>query len=559
MHKYFGDGSALQYLRHCIRFVPQSANMNPLTSPSEEPLLTLTFGDLLDQAAVSWPDRDAYVFFPTGSRVTFAGLKEQVDRLAGGLLAIGIGRGDHVGWVAGNRPEWMVIFLAVMKIGAVAVPLDLCFFQYGETVIHVLNKAEIKVLIVEASEDKSTPFHDMFGTTEGVERGALAVDRVPHLTTLVTIGETNHQECQTLTELMQKGGHEEFHERLAKLQNQLSCHDPAILQFTSGITGVPKAVQQTTYSILNSNRYVALALHMDQQCIAAFPTLFCNIAWGTCLPIIVGCTFVVPTTKEVETILSAIQEEKCTMIHPLYVKTFYNILHYPGLQGFDLSSLKQVITGGNMVSKALITTSSQVLPHVTVIILYGSTEVCFVTCTLPEMTSEAQNSTVGAVLPHIQLKIADDDGNSVPRNTVGEVVIRGYSVFQQYYADTAKTAAAKKHDGWFSMGDMGFIGDDGLLRITGRKTVVGVPDAVNGEELCACIILKSRESVGEEEMKQFAKKRGLVEEFCPRYILFVESFPNTSNGRKVRCRQKEAEKRRYATLGAERTGRVKIE
>ncbi|CAH1233450.1 ACSF2 [Branchiostoma lanceolatum] len=116
--------------------------MNPLTSPSEEPLLTLTFGDLLDQAAVSWPDRDAYVFFPTGSRVTFAGLKEQVDRLAGGLLAIGrgdyvgwvpgnrpemgmnplatvdrlaggllaigIGRGDHVGWVAGNRPEWMV-------------------------------------------------------------------------------------------------------------------------------------------------------------------------------------------------------------------------------------------------------------------------------------------------------------------------------------------------------------------------------------------------------------------------------------------------------------------
>ncbi|XP_035687736.1 putative acyl-CoA synthetase YngI [Branchiostoma floridae] len=112
------------------------------------------------------------------------------------------------------------------------------------------------------------------------------------------------------------------------------------------------------------------------------------------------------------------------------------------------------------------------------------------------------------------------------------------------------------------MGDMGCIGDDGLLRITGRKTeliikdseniypamielplqehpavqdvkVVGVPDAVYGEELCACIILKSREGVGEEEMKQFANDHGLIEEYTPEYILFVDSFPKTTNGRKV--------------------------
>ncbi|XP_066266165.1 medium-chain acyl-CoA ligase ACSF2, mitochondrial-like [Branchiostoma lanceolatum] len=240
--------------------------MNPLTLPSEEPLLTLTFGDLLDQAAVSWPDRDAYVFSQTGSRVTFAGLKEQVDRLAGGLLAIGIGRGDHVGWVAGNRPEWMVIFLAVMKIGAVAAPQDLCFFQYAETtVVNVLNKAEVKVLIVEARKDGSTPFHDMFGAAGGVERGAPVVERLPHLTTLVTIGETSHQECFTLTELLLKGRDEGLQQQRAKLQAQLSCHDPALLQLTSGTTGRSKVVQQTTHSILNSTRYVAMALHMDQQ------------------------------------------------------------------------------------------------------------------------------------------------------------------------------------------------------------------------------------------------------------------------------------------------------
>ncbi|CAH1233448.1 ACSF2 [Branchiostoma lanceolatum] len=271
-----------------------------------------------------------------------------------------------------------------------------------------------------------------------------------------------------------------------------------------------------------------------------------------------------PTTEEpdAETILSAVQGEKCTTIYSLYVKDFYNILHHPGLKGFDLSSLKIVMTGGNSVSKALTTTSSQILPHVIIANVYGSTETCFVTATVPEMTSEAQNSTVGAVLPHIQLKVADDDGNSVPRNTVGELVVRGYSVFQQYYGDTAKTAAAKTKDGWYGMGDMGFIGDDGLVRITGRKTeliikdsdniypgmiegplqehpavkdvkVVGVPDAVYGEELCACIILKSREDVGEEELKQFANDRGLVEEYSPGHILFVESFPKTSNGRKV--------------------------
>ncbi|XP_078619535.1 medium-chain acyl-CoA ligase ACSF2, mitochondrial-like [Branchiostoma floridae x Branchiostoma japonicum] len=303
---------------------------------------------------------------------------------------------------------------------------------------------------------------------------------------------------------------------------------------------------------------------MDQQCRVVFSTLFCNVAWNVCHPIITGCTFVVPTTDapDAQAILSVVQDERCHILYSLYVKNFYTILHHPHLQDFDLSTLKLVMTGGNMVSKALVTTSSRVLPHVTVANVFGSTETCFVTTTVPEMTSEAKNSTVGVVLPHVQLRIADDDGNSVPTNTVGEVVVRGYSVFQQYYGDTAKTAAAKSSDGWYRMGDMGFIGDDGLLRITGRKTeliikdseniypgmielplqehpavkdvkVVGVPDVVYGEELCACIILKSQEGVEEEEIKQFANDRGLIEEYTAGYILFVDSFPKTTNGRKV--------------------------
>ncbi|XP_078699032.1 putative acyl-CoA synthetase YngI [Branchiostoma floridae x Branchiostoma belcheri] len=546
--------------------------MDYLTSPSAEPLLTLTFADLLDQAATSWPDKDAYVFSQTGSRVTFAGLKEQADRLAGGLLAIGIGRGDHVGWVAANRPEWLAIFFAVMKIGAVAVPQDLCFFEYKETTaVNVLNKAEVKVLIVEAREDGSTPYHDMFGATG-------AGERLPHLTTLVTIGESKHRDCFTLSDLLQKGGEQEFQQRLAKLQAELSCHDLAILQLTSGTTGLSKLVEMTTHAILNSNRYVAQALHMDQQCRAAFATLFSNIAWNICHPIIVGCTFVVTSTEEpdAEGILSAVQEEKCTMIYSLYVKNFYTICNYPDLQSFDLSSLKLVMTGGNIVSKALITTSAQELPNVIVINVYGSTETGFVTATVAEMTSEARNTTVGAVLPHLQLKITDDDGNSVPRNTIGEVTVRGYSVFQQYYGDPAKTEAAKTKDGWYGMGDMGFIGDDGLVRITGRKKemiikdsdnifpgmiegplqehpavkdvkVVGVPDAVYGEELCACIILKSGEGVGEDEMKQFASAQGLIEEYNPGHILFVDEFPKTTNGRKV-------DRRKLRSVAMERLG-----
>ncbi|XP_035685689.1 medium-chain acyl-CoA ligase ACSF2, mitochondrial-like [Branchiostoma floridae] len=317
--------------------------MNPLTSLSEEPLVTLTFGDLLDQAAVSWPEKGAYVFCETGSRLTFKGLKEQVDKLAAGLLAIGIGKGDHVSWVAGNRPKWIVIFLAVMKIGAVAAPQDLCFFEYAEsTVTNTLKKAEVKVLIVEAREDGSTPFHDMFGTTEGVERGAPAVEGLPHLTTLVTIGESCHRQCYTLAELQQKGEDEKLQERLAELRPQLSCHDPALLQLTSGSTGLSKLVQHSTHAILNSNRYVALALHMDQQCRAVFSTLFCNVAWNVCHPIITGCTFVVPTTDapDAEDILSAVQDERCDILYSLYVKNFYTILHHPRLQDFDLSTLK---------------------------------------------------------------------------------------------------------------------------------------------------------------------------------------------------------------------------
>eukprot|EP00058_Branchiostoma_floridae_P018816 XP_002604305.1 hypothetical protein BRAFLDRAFT_125262 [Branchiostoma floridae] len=134
------------------------------------------------------------------------------------------------------------------------------------------------------------------------------------------------------------------------------------------------------------------------------------------------------------------------------------------------------------------------------------------------MTSEALNSTVGMVLPHVQLRIADDDGNSVPTNTVGEVVVRGYSVFQQYYGDTAKTAAAKTMDGWYRMGEIELLVDVSIWKELIIKDSENIYPAM--------IELPLQEHPAVQDVK-------LIEEYTPGYILFVDSFPKTTNGRKV--------------------------
>ncbi|XP_066276337.1 medium-chain acyl-CoA ligase ACSF2, mitochondrial-like [Branchiostoma lanceolatum] len=175
--------------------------MSYLKSRCDEPLVDVTLGQLLDDTAARWPEKEAYVFRKQGMRMTFPKLKEEADRLAAGLMSIGVGRGDVVAWVISTRPEWIALCFAASKIGAVAMPLSREYFLWynnKEITQHALQKIKSKVLVMEnqpASEhfEGTIPFlHKMFPETRSCKTRDLTIKKVPILSSIVIIGDRTH-------------------------------------------------------------------------------------------------------------------------------------------------------------------------------------------------------------------------------------------------------------------------------------------------------------------------------------------------------------------------------
>ncbi|KAI8483398.1 hypothetical protein Bbelb_388610 [Branchiostoma belcheri] len=259
---------------------------------TEDPLLDVTFGQLLDDTAAKWPDREAYVFKKTGSRITFADIQEKATRLAAGLKAIGTARGDVVAWLFGHRPECIYLYFALAKLGAIA---DL-YNVLGSTT----RKCEPRkfrhdspVLSINVSEQiEVCPGKKL--SSHG-DRMSL----VP-----VVIGVYTMEEVQTM------GKNETLLAEVRALQDQLSCHDSVTLGLTSGSTGPAKCAEQSTYAIHNTMHFLCKAIGLPNEGTALYPYL--PLWWVVIYPFTAGCTLVVPASlspSPVE-IMQIIQEER---------------------------------------------------------------------------------------------------------------------------------------------------------------------------------------------------------------------------------------------------------
>ncbi|XP_035673475.1 medium-chain acyl-CoA ligase ACSF2, mitochondrial-like [Branchiostoma floridae] len=546
--------------------------MSYLKSGCDEPLVDVTLGQLLDDATARWPDKEAYVFRKQGVRMAFADVKQEADRLAAGLMSIGVGRGDVVAWVISGRPEWGPLAFAIAKIGAVSLPLIPLYFwsSYDDTVSKVMAKVKVKVFLMEnfpATEDceGTLPFlRRVFPETTSNKTKSLTIDTMPSLRSIVIIGDKNHEDAfYNLEDIQSLGTDASAWGRVQDAQSHADCHDAVLLALTSGSAGLPKCVEHSSLTIVNSTRLHMKATGMDKKSTVLLPTDLTEMPIAFQLPFTAGCTLVLPSEESptVSEILTAIGEERCETTTLMYVKTFHEFLHDPALNEYDLSFLEQVSVGGNAVTTPLIRRAAEVLPSVEISKMYGSTETLTITVTSREMTKEQVESTVGSLLPHMEMKVVDRHGQIVPLQHEGEVWVRGYSMFKCYRGDEEKTAEVKTADGWYKTGDIGILDDNGLLKITGRKEefiikdstnvhptmveqvflthpkvfdvkVVGVPDPALVEEICACIILKKGQTSHPQEMKEFSEKHGLIDDYCPEYVIFVDSFPVTSTGRK---------------------------
>jgi fatty-acyl-CoA synthase len=530
---------------------------------SEVPLLSDTLGGALDKAAERWPDREAVAVRDQAVRLTFAELRQEVDRLATGLISLGLKPGDRVGLWSPNRIEWILTQYATAKAGLILVNINPGY--RAAELEYALNKVECRALI-SANRFKTTDYigilRELAPELERCKPGELTAARLPHLTTAVHFIDTDEPGYYRFTDILGMGGSTE-RARLEDLSGVLQPDDPINIQFTSGTTGAPKAATLTHHGLLNNGHFFGLmaGFREGDRCVTPMPLYHVGgMVMGSIAGISLGVTIIyIGEAFDPVASLEAIQAERAT--HFCGVPTmFIAVLNHPAFRQFELSSLRGGYSGGSPVPSDTMRRAMHDMNMRDIICLYGMTELSGgAVQNTPADTFDQRVGTIGRAQPHMEIKIADIEGRAVPLGTQGELCFRGYKVMRGYWGDQTKTHETIDVAGWLHSGDLGTMDQDGFIRITGRSKdmvirggeniypreveeflfrhpavadvqVFGVPDERYGEELCAWIRLKEGTSATEEDVRNFC--HGQITHFkIPRYVRFVNEFPMTVTGK----------------------------
>ncbi len=529
------------------------------------PLRTETIGQALEYAARAWPDQEALVSVHQGIRLTYAQLNERADRIAAGLLSMGLKCGDRVGIWSPNKAEWALIQFATAKAGMILVNINPAYRT--SELEYTLNKVRIRALVAAEnfkSSDYPAMVESLLPEVPG-HTGELRAAAAPHLRHLIKIGGEPRPGWRLFDEIetCPTSGHMDD---LAEISRSLDCRDPINIQFTSGTTGLPKGATLSHHNILNNGYFVGECIGLragDRLCIPV-PLYHCfGMVMGNLGCLTHGAAMIYPGDAfDPLAVLECIARERCTGLYGVPTM-FIAELNHPRFAEFDLSSLRTGCMAGSPCPVDIMRQVIGTMHMRDVTIAYGMTETSPVSFqTARDDDLESRVSTIGRVQPHLECKVVDADGNIVPRGTPGELCTRGYSVMLGYWGDEQKTAEAVDADGWMHTGDLVVIDERGYGNVVGRLkdmvirggeniypreieeflyrhpairdvSVVGLPDDRFGEELCAWIILKAgpaAEGVTPESIREFCQGR-IAHYKIPRYIRFVDEFPMTVTGK----------------------------
>ena len=533
--------------------------------PADAPLLDSTIGAVLERTAAQYPERDALVVAAEGVRLRWGEFLQEVDRVARGLAALGVGKGHRVAIWATNRSQWVLTQFATARVGAIMVNINP---GYGSRELHfALEQSETQTLIT-ISGFRSANYLEMIAEIcpEAVEAGPgeWRSESLPHLGNLVLAGEGQPLAGMGRWDEMVSGGQAADSEAAGKTGTSLSPRDPINIQYTSGTTGYPKGAVLTHRNIVNNAWLVGQRMGLgcrDRVCIPV-PFYHCfGMVLGNMACAVHGAAMVIPAEAfDPWTTLKAIEQERCTAVYGVPTM-FIRELEHPEFSQVDLGSLRTGIMAG---SPCPIEVMKQVVDKMhcrEMTIAYGLTESSpVITQTGVGDPLRTRVTTVGKPLPHTEVKIVDpDSGEVVPRGTPGELCTRGYLVMSGYYRNPRATREAIDSEGWLHTGDLATLDREDYCRITGRVKdmiirggenvypreieeflythpavsdvqVVGVPDARMGEEVLAWIQLKEPGMATARDIKDFCRDK-IARFKIPRYIEFVDSYPMTVTGK----------------------------
>ncbi|HET6968312.1 MAG TPA: AMP-binding protein, partial [Ornithinibacter sp.] len=423
------------------------------TVGSTEPaLLVQTIGDNLDATVARVPDRDALVDRAAGIRLTYAELGAEVDRLARALVAAGLERGDRVGIWAPNCAEWVLTQYATAKVGAVLVNINPAYRSHELT--YVLGQAGIRMLVIAPA----------FRTSDYVAMVESVRPQCPALEQVVVIGHASWTDLLARAE-------EVSPERLTMVQADLDPSDPINIQYTSGTTGFPKGATLSHHNILNNGYLVGETCRYteaDRICIPV-PFYHCfGMVMGNLAATTHGACMVIPAPGfDPALTMQAVSEERCTSLYGVPTM-FIAEWALPDISSYDLSSVRTGIMAGSPCPASVMTELIGAgIDEMT--ICYGMTETSPVsTQTRTDDSFERKVGTVGAVHPHLEIKVVDPvTRETLPRGEAGEFCTKGYSVMLGYWEEPGKTAEVLV-DGWMHTGDIAVMDEAGYVQITGR-------------------------------------------------------------------------------------------
>ena len=508
-------------------------------------LPTETIGAALTRTVERFGDRDALVSCEQDIHWTWTGLDAEVAKVAKGLLALGFEKGQRLGVWSPTKAEWTVVQYATARLGVILVNINPAYRTHE--VQYALAQSGCRGLI-SASRFKTSDYEAMVAEVR---------PSLPELEHVVFIGTDSWQ-------AMIDGGTAITDGDLERVEATLDAGDPINIQYTSGTTGSPKGATLTHRNILNNGYFIGAACRyseLDRICLPVplyhcFGMVLGNLAaltWGACV--------VYPSGGfDASATLRAIESERCTSLYGVPTM-FIAELADPDFASYDLTSLRTGMMAGSPCPVEVMKQTMELMHMSEVTIGYGMTETSPAsTITAVDDPVDLRVSTVGRVLPHIEIRVADPEtGETVPPGVSGEFCTRGYSVMSGYWNDPERTAEAVDAEGWMHTGDVAVMDEAGYVSIVGRikdmvirggenvypreveeflyshprirdVQVVGVPDERFGEELMAWVQTDDGGDLSTDDVRAFCEGR-IAHYKIPRYVAVIDEFPMTVTGK----------------------------
>jgi fatty-acyl-CoA synthase len=524
------------------------------------PLLELTIGDLLERTANSWPERPAVVSRHQERRLSWAELSAEADRVARGLWALGVRRGDRVGLWSTNCAEWIVMHMGCARAGAALVNVNPAYRSHE--LQFTLTRSRMKALFLW-HKDKHADYEEILG------RARHGLD--------LALEHTIYFDSPEWPALLDAEG---------RLPEYVAVDDIANIQYTSGTTGLPKGVMLTHRNVVNNGQFLAQGFHYTEidKIVVPVPLFHCyGCVIGTMSAVNSGATIILPNwTFDARATLKAIHDERATSVYgvpAMYVAEF-------ALDDFASCDFTSLRTGMMSGAPCPVELMKRVLDEMHIrelVIAYGQTETSpVVTMSDAGDSLEVRVNTVGRAMPQTEIKIAALEAKpessvasqeTLPCGQQGEVCVRGYALMKGYDGDPEGTAQVIQPDGWLRTGDLGVMREDGCIHITGRSRdviirggeniypreveeflythpkvgevqVIGIPNARLGEIVVAWVRLRPglRPEIDatEEEIRQFCQ--GQIAYYkVPEHVRFVTEFPATLSGKIQKYKMREFE------------------